>query len=1382
MMKKKLISLILCTVLCLSVFPTAYATESAPTETPPLETPTTDTAPADEPAPELDAPTCTCETACAEGAMQSECPVCSAEAAELSACAKYAVPTPSAEPTPAAPEATEARVQELINTLPGAEEITQDNRTEVEDKLTAIDEARLALTDEAHDALDFTRYEAAVAALNALNGTPGASEPETLSNADNSNIEKLFSAGTLYITLTENISGKELEYVQGGHSTTTLDLNGHTLSNTTVIFAPTAENNPHLKIINGTISGGRINTSGDTAISNVSQVGVSVKVVSNATLTLDNVSQPNDVKSDAISAEGNSKLIVNSGSYYGIKTVESATAKINGGTFLQGTISKDVSIRGDITGGTFDCRVFVSGGSISGGTFNNTVLASSSIKNGTFNGNVSVNDGSISGGTFNGSVRIGGGDTRLSGGEFKALESTSSVHVYLDSGYTLVGDDGSPADLADNRFDNVKVVQAGFSLSVSNPMASAPVYVGEGATDKSVTLTANVTGAGEGVKYQWYSGESRFNLTEISGATGSTYAASSGKDEEICYMVAATYGGKALTAYTSLKFSTSSIKVSPADSLVFTGEPLPLVKASDAGGFTMHYRLGKSGEYGTDIPTATNAGTYRVYFYGSSGEASSTPERYIDVTIKPKDPGDLTYWGIGSAYGCFTAENVLSKLKLKADETTTTYQLQSGETILFYFLGEWSATKSLGSVGGKEYSLSDFVEYLNSLDCNSDGYRFYATVTSDGGNIRRTTDTALISIGKAEAATAITATTPEYNGTKQVIARAKNYEAGLVFAEGEGYELKGGLPVATNAGTYTVNFTVTNSNYRQTSGSAEVSIAKKPITADFNDLQYGEAEKESRSVTLTLDDKVTVNGVIAGDELKLSGSVDGTLSSLDVGKSYFTVTKSNTLVLSGNSSGNYTLIGGSVTIIPRVISATVQSRSKEYNGTNTANITNIIFKDTRYSKSITSEMYTVSAHFADANVGNDKTVTFKITPKDTFPSCYVLSDGGVFTCKSSIKPKTVTATAVSVKDKEYDGTSTAELDITLSDVIDKDKDKLSASAKGTFADVNVGNDKLVTASIKKTGDITLSGEAAGNYELGDGIPSTNGLKGSITPKKVTVTGITAKGKTYDSKADAELDYADVVVSGLVGSDSVTVTASGAFADANAGENKAVTISGITLSGAQAGNYTASDSSQGSAIADISPRPITLQSKSLSKPYDGNALKPGSDEDKLVTVTSGKIVSGETLTYTFTGSQTDVGTSGNSFTVSGSTTAHAANYAISYDYGKLTVTVPATVGDEVKDLTAGNVTPSDKEKLEKALGEVKKYLGMSPSEDEKKELEAKKAQYEALLKQIDRVNRVQKGSLLATGDEARGKLWLGLFVLSMSLGTGLLALIKRRNRS
>lgn len=137
-------------------------------------------------------PTCSCDTPCAEGEMNAECPVCGGEGAKPTECAKYNAPEdkPQAtsdttpEPTPA-PDDTPApltvqEIQELINALPSEEEITEENRAEVEEQLTAIDDAKLNLTDEELDELDFTRYQAVIAALGKLDGEEGASEPVTL--------------------------------------------------------------------------------------------------------------------------------------------------------------------------------------------------------------------------------------------------------------------------------------------------------------------------------------------------------------------------------------------------------------------------------------------------------------------------------------------------------------------------------------------------------------------------------------------------------------------------------------------------------------------------------------------------------------------------------------------------------------------------------------------------------------------------------------------------------------------------------------------------------------------------------------------------------------------------------------------------------------------------------------------------------------------------------------------------------------------------------------------------------------------------------------------------------------------------------------------------
>ena len=73
-----------------------------------------------------------------------------------------------------APVITAADVQALIDALPEAETISEDNAADVEAQLEAIDEAKVQLSDEDFAVPDFTRYDAAAAALMALSGEPGA--------------------------------------------------------------------------------------------------------------------------------------------------------------------------------------------------------------------------------------------------------------------------------------------------------------------------------------------------------------------------------------------------------------------------------------------------------------------------------------------------------------------------------------------------------------------------------------------------------------------------------------------------------------------------------------------------------------------------------------------------------------------------------------------------------------------------------------------------------------------------------------------------------------------------------------------------------------------------------------------------------------------------------------------------------------------------------------------------------------------------------------------------------------------------------------------------------------------------------------------------------
>ena len=83
---------------------------------------------------------------------------------------------------------------------------------------------------------------------------------------------------------------------------------------------------------------------------------------------------------------------------------------------------------------------------------------------------------------------------------------------------------------------------------------------------------------------------------------------------------------------------------------------------------------------------------------------------------------------------------------------------------------------------------------------------------------------------------------------------------------------------------------------------------------------------------------------------------------------------------------------------------------------------------------------------------------------------------------------------------------------------------------------------------------------------------------------------------------------------------------------------------------------------------ITKRAVTMTSKSATKAYDGTALTKHE-----VTETGDGFVKGEGATYSYTGSQTLVGTSDNTFTYTLNEGTNADNYTIKPVYGKLKVT-------------------------------------------------------------------------------------------------------------
>ena len=128
--------------------------------------------------------------------------------------------------TPSNAEAvTVASVQAMIDGLPNAEEITEDNAEEVKAQLEAIDEAKEKLSDEEIDELDMTRYAEAAAALGAL------AAPMLLANDSPDEQFSLTPGGTYYFDL----SGEDIRGTANG------DLPDRTLHYVPFTYAGTIE-------------------------------------------------------------------------------------------------------------------------------------------------------------------------------------------------------------------------------------------------------------------------------------------------------------------------------------------------------------------------------------------------------------------------------------------------------------------------------------------------------------------------------------------------------------------------------------------------------------------------------------------------------------------------------------------------------------------------------------------------------------------------------------------------------------------------------------------------------------------------------------------------------------------------------------------------------------------------------------------------------------------------------------------------------------------------------------------------------------------------------------------------------------------------------------
>jgi hypothetical protein len=112
--------------------------------------------------------------------------------------------------------------------------------------------------------------------------------------------------------------------------------------------------------------------------------------------------------------------------------------------------------------------------------------------------------------------------------------------------------------------------------------------------------------------------------------------------------------------------------------------------------------------------------------------------------------------------------------------------------------------------------------------------------------------------------------------------------------------------------------------------------------------------------------------------------------------------------------------------------------------------------------------------------------------------------------------------------------------------------------------------------------ISIVGVDAGNYTFNTTASTTADI--TARPLTISATGI---NKIYDGTTVATVTLADDRVSGDVFTTSYTAAS---FGDKNVGTGKLVSVTGISITGTDAGNYTFNTTA--SATADITARVLT----------------------------------------------------------------------------------------------------------------------------------------------------------------------------------------------
>ncbi|MGB1237509.1 MAG: beta strand repeat-containing protein, partial [Pseudomonadales bacterium] len=398
------------------------------------------------------------------------------------------------------------------------------------------------------------------------------------------------------------------------------------------------------------------------------------------------------------------------------------------------------------------------------------------------------------------------------------------------------------------------------------------------------------------------------------------------------------------------------------------------------------------------------------------------------------------------------------------------------------------------------------------------------------------------------------------------------------------------------------NYTLAGS----TTASASATINKRSvvITGNVGNKQY-DGNRNANNVTVTL------GNYVAGDDISVDqANVAATFDDKHAGSNKaINVTG---LVLSGNDANNYTgtvTVNSTAIITKKDLNYTALASNKVYDANKNAAVS---FSSNDIVAGDTVNFATTSALFDTANAGTGKTVTvtgLNLTGADA-ANYNLVSNANPLTANIDKKDLSYT---VAGQDRVYDGTLGATVQFSSDDIIGTD-DVTFATTSVTFSHKHAAANKVVSVN-----GISLDGAAKDNYNLVSPVSTTT--TATVTKRSVVING-NVDNKTYDGSRAAT--GVTVTIGNKVGSDDLFVDQSGVsavFSDKNAGNNKAIDVTGLVLSGNDAHNYTGTVTVN--STATIGAKDLTYSAVGTNKTYNGN-------RGATVNFSSGDIISGDTV--------------------------------------------------------------------------------------------------------------------------------------------------------